>query len=412
MQTEAPRLDILIYAHDGRGLGHVSRSAAIGMAIRRLYPELKVLLVTGASLTQDLIGDRHLDWLKLPSYATEVVDGVSRGIAGSSGFEDSELGTLRSRQLLQVVELYRPRVVLADHTPQGKHRELLPAMQHSSVKIGGKTRWVLGVRGVVGGVAQAGSETARATFEVYYQNLLWYGDSGVLGQDHLRLLENFYKVVPNECGYVARLREVSANTAADARASGLAATVSIPWLGENTGHFARQLAQAINTLGDEYGAWNIFCDPQTRSVFSSIPRCQVFSFSGAAYVNSLKASRAAVIFGGYNSVVDALSLGIPALVIMREMADREQQIHLERLSGSVGEKLQALDESRATTALLQNTLKRIFQLSNPKKACRPGIIPDGVATNGLTQFRTAINLNGAENAAMNLKQLVKEQALR
>ena len=53
---QAARLDVLIYAHDGRGLGHASRSIGVGMALRRLYPELKVLFVSGCSLSQELIG--------------------------------------------------------------------------------------------------------------------------------------------------------------------------------------------------------------------------------------------------------------------------------------------------------------------------------------------------------------------
>ena len=62
------RLDVLIYAHDGRGLGHAGRSIGIGMALRRLAPQLKVLFVSGCSLAQELIGRAPLDWLKLPSY--------------------------------------------------------------------------------------------------------------------------------------------------------------------------------------------------------------------------------------------------------------------------------------------------------------------------------------------------------
>jgi predicted glycosyltransferase len=55
------RLDVLIYAHDGRGLGHASRSIGVGMALRRLYPDLKVLFVSGCSLSQELIGAAPLD---------------------------------------------------------------------------------------------------------------------------------------------------------------------------------------------------------------------------------------------------------------------------------------------------------------------------------------------------------------
>lgn len=407
MQTNTSRLDILLYAHDGRGLGHVSRSAAVGMALRRKFPELSVLLVTGSAAAQELIGASGLDWLKLPAYATEVVNGVSRGVAGPSGFGDRELGEYRARQLRQLVELYCPRLVLADHTPQGKHRELLPALAQSSQKCGGQTRWVLGVRGVVGGVAQAGSETARDTFQGYYQDLLWYGDSGVLGLEHLRRLEGFYRVMPYECGYVARLQEAMAKMAAEVaagEASGPAVTVSVPWLGERSLRFVGQLAQALENLGRDYGIWHIFCDTRAGSFFKDIAHCRTFPFSGAGYVHSLAASRAAVIFGGYNSIVDVLSLGIPTLVVMREMADREQQIHLELLRKSVGETLTALDESRATTARLVDILKANLQLAKTKSGTVPEANGDGRA-----RFCSAVNLAGAERAASRLNRLIRHQ---
>ncbi|MFW2368793.1 MAG: hypothetical protein ACN4GW_20440, partial [Desulforhopalus sp.] len=118
--TQTDRLDVLIYGHDGRGLGHVSRSIAIGMAMRRLYPERKVLFVSGSSFSQELIGAAPLDWLKLPSYATRVVGGRVRGVTGPSMFEDHRLGELRGQELAHLIELYRPKLVLVDHTPQGK----------------------------------------------------------------------------------------------------------------------------------------------------------------------------------------------------------------------------------------------------------------------------------------------------
>ena len=122
------RLDILLYAHDGRGLGHISRTVAIGMALRRLYPDLRILIVTGCDQTNELIHPTPLDWLKLPSYRTKVINGKSHGIDGDSCFTDKELGLLRAKTLQQIVLRYRPKAVLVDHTPQGKHRELLPAL--------------------------------------------------------------------------------------------------------------------------------------------------------------------------------------------------------------------------------------------------------------------------------------------
>lgn len=41
---------ILLYAHDGKGLGHVVRMAAIGEAISKLEPSIDVLAISGERL--------------------------------------------------------------------------------------------------------------------------------------------------------------------------------------------------------------------------------------------------------------------------------------------------------------------------------------------------------------------------
>ena len=73
------RIDVLLYAHDGRGLGHVSRSIAIGLSIRRLFPELKIALITGSPYAQMLTNQLPLEIIKLPSYNVKVQNGESYG---------------------------------------------------------------------------------------------------------------------------------------------------------------------------------------------------------------------------------------------------------------------------------------------------------------------------------------------
>ena len=190
-----------------------------------------------------------------------------------------------------------------------------------------------------------------------------------------------------------------------AASPGPAATVSIPWLGENTAHFLEQLAQAIRTLGAGYGGWNIFCEPKGQSFFKDISHCQTLPFSGSGYVQSLAASRVAVIFGGYNSLIDVLSLGVPTVVVLREMADKEQQIHLEHLHNAAGTSLDSFDESQVTTAVLVDILQRNLQSSNRwSSSSSKGT---GVA---LARPHAAINLAGAENAARRLVQILQEQS--
>jgi predicted glycosyltransferase len=389
-----PRLDILIYAHDGRGLGHAARSIAIGMALRRLYPHLKVLFVSGCRQSQELIGTAPFDWLKLPSYETKVKNGKSIGIPGKTLFSDDQLGAFRAREIEHLVGMYRPRIVLVDHTPQGKHKELIPALTLSQ-NIG--TRWILGVRGVVGAVSQARSELAGNLFRKYYHGLLWYGDKDVLGNTHIDQLSQQYGVLARECGYVARLSEVAhwmdGKFAGSSGGERLAGTVSVPWMGEKSLGFLEQLGIALADIPQDYGDWHLFVDlgdsienkKYVQDIFSGIDYCRLEQ-PGPKYTEALLRSKTAVIYGGYNSLMDVLYAGIPALVVEREMRDGEQQLHLQRLREKVGEGVRVIPEAeipgeQIASCLLENLLIN----GNPA---------------------AAVNLDGAANVAVMLNRLL------
>lgn len=393
MDGDSPRLDVLLYAHDGRGLGHASRTIGVGMALRRLYPGLRVLFVSGCAKSNELIGRAPLDWLKLPSYRTEVVAGKSRGVDGNSGYSDYDLGVLRSRQIYDLVQLYRPRVVLSDHSPQGKHRELVPALECSEAT---DTRWMLGVRGVVGAVPQATSVLARTLFQKHYCGLLWYGDSAILGQDNIRQLSEWYGVDPVECGYVSRLQELTYPDPVEENGIGrYSCTISVPWLGERTSSFLHELSSALQEIGPEHGLWRLFVDygdnpeisKEVWRLFGSIEHCRLEPF-GRTYVEALLRSRSSLIYGGYNSLVDVLCCNIPTLVILREMKDNEQQIHLEKLLQHFGKGFRVLSESGANARLLRNELLAGLQR---KQSCG----------------QSDVNISGAKNSADNIAGILE-----
>lgn len=340
----------------------MSRSVAIGMALRRLYPHLRVCLITGCRQTQEMIGAAPLDFIKLPAYDTVVVDSTSVGVEGPCGFEDRELGRLRAEQIRQVVSLYRPRLVLVDHTPQGKHRELVPALESAAAD---GPIWVLGVRGVVGSVAQAGSALAVELFNRYFSQLLWYGDSSVLGAEHLDTLKYRFGTGARECGYVSRLIEqvLFSPTPAIRR---YGCTVSIPWFGEHTSVFFDKLVEALGLVGPDYGQFRIFLGggdlAGLKAKLEGLSHCSVQRF-GPAYVEALCSSRSALVFGGYNSVIDTLAAGVPALVVRRHMKDREQQDHLAALSGLEGGCLVTVEEENCSVEQLYREMVAVMKSS-------------------------------------------------
>ncbi len=355
---DLPRLDVLLYAHDGRGLGHASRTIAIGMALRRLFPELRVLFISGCNISQELIGAAPLDWLKLPSYETRVINGKSQGLSGRSNYTDRELGELRTEQLRQVMQLYRPKVVLVDHSPQGKHKELVAALEESRL-IG--TIWVLGIRAVMGEVSQLQSDLAASLFKDHYATVFWYGDSAVLGSSQLEKIHNRFATQPIECGYVSRILEFNnlKSTPQQHKTGGL---VSVPWFGEKTADFLNCLARVLANIRDKYGKWHIYLDDSdSRSeefftLFGQLPYCTI-ERPNHSYMDILADSKCAIIYGGYNSLMDVLSLSVPSLVIMRDMQDDEQELHLNKLLPSSNQQLITLNEQCNEESLYTSLIK-------------------------------------------------------
>ena len=382
MNESASRLDLLIYAHDGRGFGHVSRSVAIGAAVRRLYPDLKVLLLTGFQQTADLIDAVALDWIKLPSYQKTVVDGKARSRIGNTNIKHSALVKSRRRIIRSVVEEYRPRIVLVDHQPQGKSDELVDAIQHTSDSI-----WILGVRGVIGQVKDVWSRHAAEIFAEHYKALFWYGDDSILGREPLGELEDHFGVQPRVAGYVSRMKEVQHwHKPPSASGKHIAGTIAIPWDTEVSASVVKEIAVALEKIGSQDGIWELFLSTGIDQ-FDHLSHCNAQT-PGPRYLSTLPHSKVALIYGGYNSITDVLVTRIPAIVLLRGLDDREQQKHVARLIDRKRSALVAIDENDVTAGLLESALKELIESKPPDNS--------------------HLMLNGAESAARMLASFLDE----
>jgi predicted glycosyltransferase len=374
-----PRLDVLIYAHDGRGLGHVSRSIAVGSALRRLFPSFKVMLLSGSRHTGDLIGSVPLDWLKLPAYTKQVVGGKTVSRIGPTNLKNSYLVASRARLIKSVVDEYRPRCILVDHEARGKRDELLPAMTGAQDIV-----WILGLRGIVGRVGEVWSTQTADIFKRYYKAMLWYGDSNVLGDKGRQALEALYDTHPVPVGYVSRLLEMRHwGDKSDARwGRSLAGTIAIPWQTGRAAGLFETLHRVLSDIGPAYGRWQLFVD-NGADMFSDLPFCDVHK-PGPGYLDALRHSKTALVYGGYNSMTDILATGTPAVVLLRALDDQEQQEHVRRLAAAAP--LIVFAENRVERVQLQSAFENQLQAEWPSSDCP--------------------NLEGAENAARRIAELL------
>lgn len=351
------RLDVMLYAHDGRGLGHASRAIAIGMALRRLYPKLRVLFVTGAAISQSLIGNANLDWMKLPSYASTIVNGVSTGVNGPANFYKSVLGNHRKDMLSGLISSFKPKCLLVDHNPLGKRKELLNALELAQQF---NTRCILGLRAVIGTQKDFWNDELRSTYQKYYSDLLWYGDSKVVGEEQLARINSHFDCQAKEMGYVSRLFEIKQLT--DNSTRKITGTISIPWFSEESHHFLQTLRQVL-VKRNEQEKWNFFVNQEelttVQEQFRLLPNCSVKPV-GEEYSQSIINSKMAIVYGGYNSLMDVCATRTPALILQRNMKDQEQEIHVRQLTRQSPDTLRFLDTTHSQPEPLNRLLSELL----------------------------------------------------
>ncbi|MFB0505584.1 MAG: hypothetical protein ACETWT_02515 [Thermodesulfobacteriota bacterium] len=221
------------------------------------------------------------------------------------------------------------------------------------------TRWVLGLRGIIGDDKDVWSDYSIQLFKVHYHSILWYGDTNVLGHNSLNAIERHFGVKPVETGYVSRLREIRHLLVPEK--DPIAGTIAIPWGSDATWAFLQNVYSALATIGDTYGQWRLFVAREKKDtiqeLFKKLSFCTVEEVS-ERYVPSLLNSRVAMLYAGYNSLTDVLAAQIPSVVLLRDVEDKEQQDHLTRLLPFTKESIYVLSESNADTAAIQVALER------------------------------------------------------
>src|SRR6266436_3818671 len=188
------------YSHDGMGLGHVRRNIAIAAALQEAAPEIQILLATSVDEVASLGLPPNVDTLKLPGLRKM---GNSQYASRRLGISGGDMRRLRSALLCEAVKAFRPNVVLVDKHPFGAAGELAPALK--AAKAAG-ARLALGLRDVLDDPAVVMREWARDRLQDrvcdYYDLALVYGTRSVFDPIERYQLPTELAARTKYCGYV------------------------------------------------------------------------------------------------------------------------------------------------------------------------------------------------------------------
>ncbi|MFQ5632986.1 MAG: glycosyltransferase family protein [bacterium] len=332
---------ILIYSHDGYGLGNIRRNLAICEHLAKTIPDVSILILTGSPMAHDFRIPENVDYVKLPCLTRSDREAYS---AKYWDMAANEVVNLRSEVILSTVKHFKPDLVLVDKKPIGIKKEFFPALTHLKVN-SPQTKIVLGLRDIL--------DSPESTIPIWQKNQYFeiiqqfYDDIWIFGESHVFDAVEKYQMpeaVAEKVTYTGFLgRDYSLLDRLTARGS----------LGLNGQPYALVMAGGG---GDGYAIMKNYADAchqfedskRYDSMMMTGPdmpisqreeieakcsndlpiQCQAFSDSIETY---LMASDVVVAMGGYNTICEILSAGKKAVIVPRCRPVQEQFIRALRL---------------------------------------------------------------------------------
>jgi predicted glycosyltransferase len=383
----------LLYSHDGVGLGHTCRNLAIARAITVEDPSATVLLATGSDDALQLGLSDRVEVLKLPSLrkvANECY--ASRRLLVSP----ADIHRIRSGLLAGSVAGFQPDVMLVDKHPLGAGGELREALAIHRHQGGAA---VLGLRDILDDPATVRAEWGEhqlgRCIADNYDRLLIYGQRGVFDPVSEYGLPVELEARSLFCGYVAREASRSTGPAVSASVEGRRPVVMATAGGGEDGTTVVSVF-----LEASMGApWNAVAVTGPQAPEGMQARLEgLASRAGAALhrflpdlCQWLSGVDVLVCMGGYNTLAEALNLGLPVVCIPRVHPRREQLLRAEAFQ-RLG-LLECLRPEFLAPATLREAIRRALGRSRTDMARR---------------FSANLHLNGAAQAAAVLGGLACE----
>jgi predicted glycosyltransferase len=332
--TSGAGVRVMLYSHDGMGLGHVRRNLALSRALVERCPTATVLLAAGADDVGRLGVPAGVDVLNLPGLR-KASDGTYA--PRRLGMAPRELRDLRAALLEAAVEGFRPTVLVADKHPAGAEGELLGALR-ALRRQGGRA--LLGLRDILDDPLSVRREWSQlhlaALVEEYYSGVLVYGQADVWDPVEAYRLGAAVAARTTYCGYVIRPPR-----AHDPRTDALPLSSERPVVLATAGggEDGLQLLSTFMAAADG-AAWQGVAvlgpqapEPDRKALESLAGPAGVRTHTFLGDLDAIFATVDAVVcMGGYNTVVEALVRGTPTVCVPRVRPRTEQLIRARRFA--------------------------------------------------------------------------------
>lgn len=342
LQTPSPT-KVMFYCHDTYGLGHLRRTLMLSKWLRDHSRDMSQLIVTGSPVAHVFPLPGGADYVKLPSV---VKTGADQYVGRTLATPIDDIRDMRGEMLVSAARHFQPDVLIVDHAPAGLKGEAVPALcylkEHSP-----RTRLIVGLRDV----ADEPSRVRRAWSKDGTYHLLddVYDAILVYGHPEIYDVAAEYGLSPRAAAktrYVGYLRrEPGARSREEVRAELPMKTDRLVVVTAGGGGDGAALFRAaLTAMSDQPRAIPFDCLIVGGPLISVAEREELQDLAGPAggvhfldftddMASFLGAADAVIAMGGYNTVCEILSAGVPSLIVPRVHPRQEQLIRAEALAG-------------------------------------------------------------------------------
>lgn len=355
----------LFYSHDGMGLGHLRRNQAIAAALVELAPSARVLLATGADEVSSLGLPPNVDLLKLPGLRKTANNHYS---SRRLGLLPDEMLTLRSQLLQGSVVSFQPDVVLVDKHPCGACGELRAAIKTARAS---GARVALGLRDILDDARTVLQEWEPAGvhqfIEDYYDRILVYGEPKVFDVAAEYRFPSGLVERTKYCGYVVNHTRCSWPPAhcpfcVVPERDGRPRVVATVGGGEDGYSLLKAFLGAAADV-----PWQCLAVTGPLVGRADLERLAEAAAAGGVALRTFvpclphqfSQTDCLVCMGGYNTLAEAVSRGVPSVCVPRTRP-RTEQLLRAHLFDRLG-LLEMIHPGELSSATLRNAIERALQ---------------------------------------------------
>ncbi len=353
--------DLLIYVQHLLGIGHFRRAALI--AREAAAQGLQVTVATGGHPVPDAdFGAARVVQLEPPIKTKD--EAFSALVLGDGSLLDDAVKQARSEQLLALFAAERPKVLLTEMFPFGRRQmrfELVPLLEAARAAPW-RPQIVSSVRDILTTLKQPGKiawivETAQR----FYDRILVHGDP--------RLIP-FERTFPQVAALGDRIRYTGyvVDSRIPERVAGAGGEILISTGGGAVAEpLVRAVIDAYPTSPYRDRTWRVLigyslAEERFQALCALAPEGLLIERSRSDFLTLLSRAALSISQAGYNTSLEVLAAGVPAVVVPFAAGGESEQTLRARLLAESG-RLVLAEEAGLSGARLNDAMARAFALS-------------------------------------------------